>query len=103
MSGSGGGSGGFSAIENFTGKESATSDKDVTGKAREAWITDMKRALFSSGLAKEAWANKTLTFIKKLAAEIFEKRTPEETQKEGKEEEVFETLRVAYPTSPRAT
>ena len=64
------GGGAFSGVESFYGKNS--SGVTVSGKEREVWITSMKRALFSSGLAKDSWANKTLTFIKGDAATLFE-------------------------------
>ena len=38
----------------------------VTGKAREEWITDVSRVLFSSGLEKEAWGNKVRGLFLKL-------------------------------------
>ena len=56
---------GFENPEVFTGTR--------TGKQREEWVTNVNRILFSSGLERDAWANKVLTYVKGTAAELFKK------------------------------
>ena len=89
------GTGTFGSVELFYGKDSK--GRDVSGKVRERWVPNMKRALLSSGLPKGSCGNKTLTCLRGDAAAHFEKQTPEETQCIGSEWIVFDKLKEKYP------
>ena len=94
-------SGPFAGVGYFTRTQDKHPELPATGKEREVWITQMKQALYSSGLAKGSWANKTLTFLMGDALRLFEDKSPKYMQREGRESGIFDELVKQFPDKPK--
>ena len=87
--------GAFGSVDLLSGKDAK--GVDVSGQERDRWVTNVKRALFSSRILKGTLGNKVLTFLRVDAAQLFEKRAPESAQVIGSEGIVFDELKKKYP------
>mgnify|MGYP001182683912 CR=1 FL=1 len=70
---------------------------DTDGKRRKRWERWAKSYLKSSGIPKEQWANKLLTFLDASAEKACEELDPDKIEYEGAEREVFDKLRESSP------
>ena len=70
---------------------------DTDGKRRKRWERWAKSYLKSSGIPKEQWANKLLTFLDGSAEKACEDLDPDKIEYMGAEAEVYNKLKEVFP------